>query len=237
METIKQIISQYNKKKPQPANANTPELCATSSDPLSPTQIQTLRKANSFLHEYSPNKQELICGNRKLCFFGDFPTLAKLSQDFGPNVPSAWLVPQLTDLSEFCGCKQKFTAFQMKQCALIIAQTYYYLKVSELMLFFYQFKQGRYGQFYGAIDPIKIMSALQDFRRERFDAISDYENEQREQKAALEPKGISRQQHEAHVRAALNGDTQALLSYAPAAQSNDPVKIRQFLISLYPQFT
>lgn len=105
------------------------------------------------------------------------------------------------------------------------------------MLFFYQFKQGRYGQFYGAIDPIKIMSALQDFRRERFDAISDYESELREQKAAQTPKGVSRQQHEIHVKAALNGDTQALLSYAPAAQSNDPAKIRQFLISLYPQFT
>lgn len=119
----------------------------------------------------------------------------------------------------------------------MIAQTYSYLKVSELMLFFYQFKQGRYGQFYGAIDPLKIMCALQDFRRERFDAIFDYESEQKEQKATKAPKGISREQHEQHVRAALNGDEKALQTYAPVAQSTDPVIIRKFLSTLYPHLT
>ena len=46
------------------------------------------------------------------------------------------------------------------------------------MLFFSRFKQGRYGRFYGSVDPLIIMSALIDFVRERNDAIFDRDCEQ-----------------------------------------------------------
>lgn len=45
------------------------------------------------------------------------------------------------------------------------------------MLFFSRFKQGKYGHFYGSVDPMLIMSSLQDFLRERNDAIFDMESE------------------------------------------------------------
>lgn len=59
------------------------------------------------------------------------------------------------------------------------------------MLFFYQFKKGNYGRFYGAIDPLVIMTALQSFRRERFDALTDYENEEKDLRDSKRGKGIS----------------------------------------------
>jgi len=51
----------------------------------------------------------------------------------------------------------------------------YYLKVSELMLFFHRFKAGKYGEFYGVVDPQRIMSGLNMFLRERVEEIAQYE--------------------------------------------------------------
>ena len=93
-----------------------------------------------------------------------------------------WLIPQLFDLSEYCGCKGKISEEQMQQCATVIATTYHYLTVSELMLFFFRFKAARYGRFYGSVDPLVITSALRDFVRERNDAYFKHEQEERERK-------------------------------------------------------
>ena len=122
---------------------------------------------------YNPDAQREICGSPSLCFFGDFPTIATISKNYGIKTSVAWLIPQLLDLSEFCGCKEKLQGRPLESTAWLIAQNYYYLKVSELMLFFSRFKQGKYGRFYGSVDPLIIMSALIDFVRERNDAIFD----------------------------------------------------------------
>lgn len=139
--------------------------------------IEVRRKASKFLLDYSPDKQTAICDNKELCFFGKFSTLAKISKEFGNGIATAWLVPQLADLSEFCGCKEKITPEQIKECATLISQNYFYLKVSELMLFFNRFKQGKYGRFYGSVDPLVIMAALLQFVRERGDEIFEHESE------------------------------------------------------------
>lgn len=46
------------------------------------------------------------------------------------------------------------------------------------MLFIARFKSGKYGRFYGAIDPMKITSAMLDYIRERRIDIERYEREQ-----------------------------------------------------------
>lgn len=35
------------------------------------------------------------------------------------------------------------------------------------MLFFHRFKAGRYGRFYGSVDPLVITTALREFLRDR----------------------------------------------------------------------
>ena len=105
-----------------------------------------------------------------------------MSAQLGDKTTVAWLAPQLFDLSEFCGCKDKISEFQIEQCAAIIANTYFYLKVTELMLFFYRFKQGRYGRFYGAVDPLVITTSLRDFIIERNDEYFMHEQKEREAK-------------------------------------------------------
>ncbi len=84
-----------------------------------------------FLKNYSPDKQYIICQNADSCFFGESPTLSELSKEYGSGLPKAWLIPQLVNLSEFCGLKERASAEQLKELALIIFQQYYYLtKVS-----------------------------------------------------------------------------------------------------------
>lgn len=126
---------------------------------------------------YSPIAQRTLCSNKQLCFFGNFPTLADINREYGTQTSVAWLIPQLLDLSEFCGSKDKLHGESLEECAWLIAQNFYFLKVSELMLFFNYFKQGKYGHFYGSVDPLVIMSMIRSFVRERGDAYTEHENE------------------------------------------------------------
>ena len=55
------------------------------------------------------------------------------------------------------------------------------VKVSELLLFFYRFKAGHYGHFYGTVDPMVITCALRDFVAERNSLITACEQRRLEQ--------------------------------------------------------
>ena len=152
----------------------------------------TLKEAHGdraqFLVTFNPDYQKKICHNKRECHLGNYPTLARMKNEYGDNMPFAWLLPQLYDLSEYCGCKEKLKGRPLEQCADVIAAEYYFLKISELMLFFHYFKSGRYGRFYGSVDPIVITSSLLDFIRERNHLITLYEQEQRELREAEERK-------------------------------------------------
>ena len=52
------------------------------------------------------------------------------------------------------------------------------------MLFFHRFKTGRYGRFYGTVDPLIITTSLREFIKERNVEIERHEQEERERKAA-----------------------------------------------------
>lgn len=58
------------------------------------------------------------------------------------------------------------------------------------MLFFYRFKSGRYGHFYGSVDPLVITCSLQEFINERGCAIAQNEQEERERRNIEEREGV-----------------------------------------------
>lgn len=149
-----------------------------------------------FCEQYSPSYQQEICGDSDECFFGNYPTLAEVKRDYGKNAPLTWLVPQLTNLAVYCGSKDKLIKEQYKECAFVIATEYYYLKVSELMLFFQRFKAGRYGRFYGSVDPLVITTSLREFIKERGIEIDRHEQAERERKEREHRKhAISYEEH------------------------------------------
>ena len=157
-----------------------------------------------FLQTFNPDVQSVMSGNLGQCFYGDFPTLASVKAAFGSNAPAMWLVPQLYNLSEFCGCREKLQGAPLEECARVIATEFYYLKVSELMLFFHRFKTGRYGRFYGSVDPLVITTSLREFIRERNNELFIHEQKIREQKEMEERKNAI--SYEEYIRRSRHGE-------------------------------
>lgn len=127
---------------------------------------------------------------------GDFPTLAMLNAAFGDNVAEQWLIPQLADLTIYTGAKN-IDKRQQGQLARIIATEYYWLKISELLLFFHRFKAGKYGHFFGNVDPMVVTCSLREFIRERNDIIARLEQEETERRnAEARSKAISYEEYQ-----------------------------------------
>lgn len=152
-------------------------------------KLKSASELKEILIDYAPNKQYALCRDKELCYFGTSPTLAELNRDYDPIAAQAFIVPQLTNIAEFSNCKQTLSPNQIRECADMIATEYYYLKLSELMLFCYKFKNGEYGQFYGSVSPMTIMASLRQFVRERNDVIFDHEARLREQEREKAKKG------------------------------------------------
>lgn len=153
---------------------------------------------NEFLNLFRVDKLIKYTGDIDKCFFGSAPTLATINCCYGNGTAQEWLVYYLCDISEFSGVKSKLTKSQMEQLARLLADEYYYLKVTEFMLFFRKFKLGEYGKFYGAVDPIDICSAVRMFILERDDAIAEHEqklHEKRKEKERMNSKPISYEEY------------------------------------------
>ena len=142
-----------------------------------------------FFEKMNPSIQRVAARHPERCHFGDAPTLTILSQTYGESTASNWLMAQLTDLVAYTNSKGILTDEHIIALADTIAQEYYYLKTSEIMLFFYRFKLGRYGHFYGNIDPMKITIALDKFLGERAEAIRQREQEQQQREREESMKG------------------------------------------------
>lgn len=91
------------------------------------------------------------------------PSLSEIATSWGKNIATSWIAIQLRDLSEFAGCKDKLTIDQIDQTAKVIYHFYKGLKPSDLMLFFLEFKSGKYGKFFGTVDGMTITEKLGKF--------------------------------------------------------------------------
>lgn len=135
---------------------------------------------NSCLNIFNPDNQATLAKRHNDSWItADVPTLALLNQTYGKTASVQWLVVQIYNLSEFCGCKDKLSTAQIHELSRIIDTSYYHLKLTELMMFFFNFKMGKYGKFYGAVDPMVITCALREFMQERNQKIDEVESERR----------------------------------------------------------
>lgn len=130
----------------------------------------------TFLNGYSPDKQVVMCVDDRAAILAESPTLTDLKIVYGKNTAVMFLIPQLLNISEFCGAKDKFTDRQIEETAQLIAVTYPWLKVLEVMTFCKQFKMGAYGRFYGTVDPMVITCAIKDFLLYRKEVYADNED-------------------------------------------------------------
>jgi hypothetical protein len=127
----------------------------------------------------NPDAAVAFARNTEAALMGDYPTLTEVNMAYGASAAEKWLMLQVASLALYTGAKN-LDKYQMNSIASVIATEYRHLKVTELLLFFYRFKAGHYGHFYGSVDPMVITCALRDFMDERNDMLSRYEQEQRE---------------------------------------------------------
>lgn len=170
---------------------NVPQQSLPASPALRQKTMLVLQRYGSrenFLTTFSPSLQLNAAKHEDRAFFGEAPVLGLLRQAYGESTPVMWLMPQIWDLCEFTNSRGKLSDDMIEQLAGMIAEEYGFLKVTELLLFFYRFKCGRYGRFYGNIDPMVIMIALGDFIDERDQAIRHHEKAEEERLAAQAPK-------------------------------------------------
>lgn len=106
----------------------------------------------------------------------DYSTLEMLDVAFGAGSSSSWLVTSLADLNKFSGSKNMDDG-QTKWLAKLLSQEYKDVKFSVIQLFFYRFKVGDFGKFYGKVDPMVITCALKDFIAECEAKKQEYLNE------------------------------------------------------------
>ena len=160
--------------------------------------LQRYGNREQFLVALNPSKQIQLGREPEQAFFSEAPSLAIMRKTYGDGFPATWLMPQILDLVAYSNSKGTLNEQQAEFLAEAIAQEYYFLKATELMLFFYRFKMGKYGRFYGNIDPMIITRALDEFCRERIAILEKREAEQEEQervtnsKNAISPKEFCR---------------------------------------------
>lgn len=107
------------------------------------------------------------------------PTLNEIDAAYGKNAGAAWLMPQLFSVGEFAGVREKMDEQQTLELAMVIRAKYGFLTVTELMYFFFNLKAGKYGKFYGVVDPMVITEALGVFLDERERYLTKVENERK----------------------------------------------------------
>lgn len=141
--------------------------------------IRRFGSDNDFKLKVSPDTQASFGANPEAAITGDYPTLADINTAYGEGFAAEWLMPHIANLALYTGAKN-LTVEQELELSRIIASSYGYLKITELLLFFFRFKAGRYGHFYGSVDPMVITCAMQDFMAERNDILRNHEREQQE---------------------------------------------------------
>lgn len=93
----------------------------------------------------------------------------------GPFISAKWPIPLIADVSLNCGLKEDVTEDQLQFTAMAIFSRYRWLKASEVMLFFFNFKAGFYERFYSYFDTQTIIRSVKTFIEERTLAIVAHE--------------------------------------------------------------
>lgn len=150
--------------------------------------VAQYRQPGALLSAFNPDRQVEIATDLRRACLSDAPPLGIVGRAFGHGTATSWLAIQLWNLAEFSGCKTKLSERQVAELAGIIRAEYGYMRLSELMYFFYRFKVGDYGKFFGAVDPQAITCALREFARERAAMCDRLRTEAREEARRRDPE-------------------------------------------------
>lgn len=144
--------------------------------------------AQTFLKLLNPAVQPLVARYPERAYMGTSPTLSVVRAAYTEEIAELWLMAQVENLNDFCGVSRKMTFPQMQELARMMLVEVPYLKTAELMMFFHRFKAGHYGEFFGVVDPQRVLSGLQAYLCDRRSELDRYQREKvaRQRDAARE---------------------------------------------------
>lgn len=150
---------------------------------------------------FNKHIQLKVALNPERAYLGKAPSVNNIRKAYSLEILTVWIIAQLEDVNDFVGVREKMTLAQMEHIAHIVITEYGYLKASELHLFLYRLKAGRYGIFYGCIDPLVITRALTQFMQQRRTEIAAIEHKRELERLENQRKqwattAVSRHQYE-----------------------------------------
>lgn len=138
--------------------------------------------AKQLLTDYSPDKvmKTMCVTDLRRIYEGSSPTLRTIREAYGLTEATSWVEIQLLALSRFANVSEGLTDENVRILSHLILGKYDYLRMSEFMYFIGRVMMGMYGYFYGSVDPMRIMSFLNQFMSERLTDLSRLEKERQE---------------------------------------------------------
>lgn len=195
MEITQQLLVRSNRNKITSAEAQN----------FSPTLVRTVQKnlskwptAKAFESHFCKPDAPIQRQHYGPLITGDYPTMLEINAAYGNCEASRIVYAFLTNFAIYCGGKDMLTDSQRKQCANIIVETYPWLKITEIIIFFHRLKAGHYGHFYGNQDPIFITEALKvflDYRKAIYDKEKTERLNEKDRKETHDPNNMTREEY------------------------------------------
>lgn len=127
----------------------------------------TIKVNPDIQHKIVENRMGMVeCARRT-----EAPSLALIKSSYGREAAETWLCIQFEQLNAYAENGRGFTDLQIKELSMLILNEYYFLNVYEVSLFIVNIKLGKYGEFFGAVGPMKIMTSLNKYVSERRHAL------------------------------------------------------------------
>ncbi len=132
--------------------------------------------------DYNPDLQSKLAKSNltlaDIALNENIPSLANVRSVYGEDNAVRWLKIQFDSLNDYAEQGKGITDTQLNELCNLVLGEYFWMNLAEICNFIAKFKLGKYGQFYGAIGPMKITRAMLDYVKERRIDIERYEREQ-----------------------------------------------------------
>jgi hypothetical protein len=93
--------------------------------------------------------------------------LKEIAATYDKQTPVSLIEFWLINLVAYMGLDEKATDQQIREIAIYLYEDFSFFNLAELTLFFKRIKKGFYGEFYGKLDGMKIISAAREYRQQR----------------------------------------------------------------------
>lgn len=128
---------------------------------------------------FTPDAGARISRNREGCIMNtQCPTIGDVRREYGYQMAFRWLFIHITDAASKVSAQQRPGKSQIDGIAVQMMEQYFYLKLTEIMLFFDMFKRGVLGDVYNAFDSRSVFRAMKAFNVLRGDVIKSSEEKE-----------------------------------------------------------